>query len=131
MTKFYAFVVIMALRVFYQPGNNPSQIAAFSNPSPAKLVSLKAAVQKQKVFLKWSVSENETADQFTIEKSIDGKNFQVAALAFGSDKPGTILYEFYEKAGNQKTSYRIKLINKDRKEEYSEVVTVNPSLFKS
>ena len=125
MIKFYTFAVILCLRIAYQPGNQHS-LTAFSTTAPAKLVSVKAEYHKDKVYLKWEVDENQTADQFTIEKSLDGRNFRTAALAFGSDEQGVYEYKFYEKVGNQKTRYRIKLINKDRRTEYSEVITIDP-----
>lgn len=77
--------------------------------------------------LNWSVGENETADQFIVEKSTDGIKYSAAALVFGSDKPATDNYEYYEKAGNRKVSYRIKLVNKNNKTEYSEVVEIDPA----
>lgn len=52
----------------------------------------------------------------------------MAALVFGTDKTETDNYQFYEKAGNQKVLYRIKLINKNLKAEYSTVVEVNPNV---
>ena len=79
----------------------------------------------------WEVDENQTANLFTIEKSVDGKNFKTAALAFGSDEQGLYEYKFYENSGNQKMQYRIKLINKDQKTEYSDIITVDPSRTQS
>lgn len=131
MTKFYALAVILAFKLTSLQVNTNSDILAFSIVTPAKVVNLKAEVRQQKVFLNWGVLENETADRFCIEKSVDGKHFEMAALAFGSDTPGKFEYKFYEKAGNQKVSYRIRLVNKDRKEEYSEVITVDPSANRS
>ncbi len=74
------------------------------------------------------VGENETADQFEVEKSTDGKTFTLTALVFGTDKPETDKYQFYEKAGDQKILYRIKLINKNRSIEYSDVIEINPAV---
>jgi len=50
----------------------------------------------------------------------------MAGLVFGTDKPETDTYQFYEKTNNKKVSYRIKLINKDKKIAYSAVVRINP-----
>jgi len=127
MIKNTALVIILALRLAYQPYANTTNFAAFAT-EPAKLISFKASIQQKKIFLQWSVNENQSADNFTIEKSADGRNFQVAALAFGSDTPGLGEYKFYEKAGNRKTSYRIKLVNKDQKVEYSDIIIVDPSV---
>lgn len=127
MIKSIALVSILAFRLAYQPSAIQANYTAFSD-QPAKLISFKGTIREHKIILQWSVNENQTADNFTIEKSRDGKNFQVTALAFGSDVPGQFEYKFYEKAGNHKTSYRIKLINKDHKVEYSNVVVIDPSV---
>ena len=105
----------------------PAFASVSSYQPPAKLVSFKGSVDKNKIVLQWVVKENETADQFVVEKSIDGKNFKMAALVFGTDKPETDNYEFYEKANNKKVSYRIKLVSKNQETEYSPVVEINPS----
>ncbi|MDZ4794967.1 MAG: hypothetical protein SGI83_11865 [Bacteroidota bacterium] len=138
MIKLTAFVAIIALRIMYQPSNAQAALAPFTSPSPlsatrisitpAKLISVTGSISSQKVVLNWEVNENESADQFEIEKSTDGKNFSIAALVFGTDKPDTGKYQFYEKAGNQKVLYRIKLINKNRQTEYSAVVEINPNV---
>lgn len=137
MIKYLSFATILALRLFYQPAASAPVNAPFTNPVaaevnasvavlPAKLIDFKGSVKGNKVVLNWAVGENDTADQFIVEKSTDGKNYSIAALVFGTDKPETDNYEFYEKAGNQKVSYRIKLVNKNKKTEYSEVVEINP-----
>ncbi len=138
MIKFTALVVIVALRIFYQPLPAQNHIAPFASPSPlssttialppAKLISITVSISNNKVILNWEVGDNETADQFEVEKSTDGKNFSMAALVFGTDKQATGNYQFYEKAGNQKVLYRIKLINKNRQTEYSAVVEINPTV---
>ncbi len=109
----------------------PIEKTSFVSPSviqkPAKLISFKASINKNKIILQWAVKENETADQFVVEKSSDGKSFAVAALVFGTDKPETDNYEFYEKANNKKVCYRIKLISKNQETEYSSVIEINPN----
>jgi hypothetical protein len=138
MTKFTAFIIIVALRIVYHPSDAQSGIAPFASPTqlpasrisiaPAKLISITGSISDHKVILNWVVGENETADQFEVEKSTDGKNFTMAALVFGTDLPETGNYRFYEKAGNEKTLYRIKLINKNRQAEYSAVIEINPNV---
>jgi hypothetical protein len=138
MIKFTAFIIIVALRIIYHPLSVQKDTLPFASPSslppsaistlPAKLISVGGSISNNKVILKWVVGENETADQFEIEKSIDGKNFIMTALVFGSDKPDTDNYQFYEKAGNQKVLYRIKLINKNHQAVYSAVIEINPTV---
>lgn len=131
MTKNLLFVIIIGLRLAYHPVT-PSEVSPFASPTtitpyvPAKLLSVNASLEQNKVILDWTVAENETAYQFEVEKSTDGKNFTTTALVFGTDKPNTDKYQFFEKAVKSKISYRIKLINKDQKTEYSSVVKVNP-----
>jgi hypothetical protein len=137
MTKFTALVIILALRVFYHPYNAGATPAPFTSPSPlspattvgahAKLISINGSISNNRVILNWVVGENETVDQFEVEKSTDGKNFTLAALVFGTDKTETGNYQFYEKAGKQKILYRIKVINKNKETEYSTVVEVGPN----
>lgn len=138
MIKYLSLAVILALRLVYHPASEQPATAPFSFPAvstiqtyavsvPAKLIEFSASSKDNKVVLSWVVEENETADRFWVEKSTDGKNYATAALVFGSDKPAKDKYEFYEKAGNHKVLYRIKLVNKDSKTQYSEVKEVNPA----
>lgn len=137
MTKYIAFIIIIALRIAYNPASaqkeavpfaSPAPLPATTNTVPARLISIDGSISNNKVVLNWVVGGNETADRFEVEKSSDGKNFTMAALVFGTDLPDTGKYQFYEKAGNQKVSYRIKLINKDKQTEYSAVVEINPNI---
>ena len=106
MIKFTAFIIIVALRIGYQPSNAQTDRAPFTSPSllssgtallhPAKLIRFNGNISNNRIFLQWEVIENETADQFEVEKSTDGKNFTLAALVFGTDKPETGKYWFYE-----------------------------------
>ncbi len=140
MIKYISLLSILAFRLFYQPFATEAQIAPFAvienrtplpAPAPlaipAQLLDFKGSVKNNKVMLNWAVGENESADLFEVEKSTDGINFKMAALVFGTDKSATAKYEFYEKAGNQKVRYRIKLVNKNKKAEYSPVVEINPA----
>src|SRR6266496_5133862 len=114
MIKFFTLLIAIVC-LFYTPLHSLNPAVPFTKPSvissaalpqsPAQLVSFKGSVTNNKIILQWIVKENETADQFAVEKSTDGKNFTLAALVFGSDKPQTDNYEFYEKANTKKVSY--------------------------
>jgi hypothetical protein len=136
MTKYTALAIILALRIGYAPAL-PAAIPPFASPvttkaslttlfTPAKLITFKGTLSQNKVILNWEVAENETANQFEIEKSIDGKNFKMAALVFSTEKTDTDKYEFYEKAAPKKVMYRIKVVHKNQTAIYSDVVEVNP-----
>jgi hypothetical protein len=140
MIKYLSLITILALRLLYQPSVPQAYPAPFKavpaiQPAPAPmptiapshLLEFKGHVKNNKVFLIWAIGENETADLFEVEKSTDGVNFKMAALIFGTDKPATDSYEFYERAGNQKIKYRIKIVNKNKEAAYSPVVEIIPA----
>lgn len=136
MKRITAFITILFLGIASHQANStvyktpftsqPPHSVANITTIPTKIISFKGNLDKQKVLLNWVVSENETTDQFEVEKSIDGKTFTMAALVFGTDKTDTDNYQFYEKAGNTKMLYRIKVISKNRETEYSSVIEINP-----
>jgi hypothetical protein len=139
MTKFVTLVILVALRLIYHPSYAQSGTAPFATPSPfpssatisqqsSRFSSFKGSLgSSHKILLQWAVKENETTNQFEVERSIDGKNFVMTALVFGTDKPETGNYQFYEKGADKKVSYRIKLISKDQQTEYSPVIEIDPS----
>ena len=92
----------------------------------ARLMSFTGSISHNKVFLRWIIDENGSADQFEVEKSADGKNFSLAALVFASEKPDWDNYFFYEKFSNKKFYYRIRLVDKDRDTRYSPVIEIGP-----
>lgn len=127
-----ALLLIIALRLVYQPSLAQQGYAPFtSHPpetavksQPLRLLSIEGTIKKNKVILEWVVSENESADQFEVEKSTDGVYFRTAAYVFGTDKPETGHYRFSEKAISKKIMYRVKLVSKNSQTVYSPVVTV-------
>lgn len=97
---------------------NPQSPFFFSS-----ITDITCVIQQNRVSLNWTVSSNQLAEQFIIEKSVDGKSFSTAALVFGTDKTDTDNYRFFEKATAKKLYYRIKIIYKDQTAEYSSVIT--------
>jgi len=135
MTKYSTLLITIVLSLFYTPlfahNRTPFTTPSFppieqSEPI-AQVTGFKGNLAGNKIILQWTVKENETVNQFEVQKSTDGKNFKMTALVFGTDKPESDNYEFYEKAFSKKVSYRIKLINNDQKTEYSPVIVINPN----
>ena len=132
MYKTAALLIIIALRLIYQPSAAQTGFAPFSSPSstpawissPARLVSFNGTILKNKVVLEWVVSKNETADQFEVEKSTDGSHYYTAAFVFGTDQPDTGKYRYSEKTVSKKIMYRVKMIGKDKLTAYSPVITI-------
>ena len=66
-----------------------------------------------KINISWTITENELADVFELEKSIDGKNFSGCAVIFATSRNGMEAYSINEKFNKQSfIVYRIKLIYK-------------------
>jgi hypothetical protein len=128
MTRFTAFIIIVALRIVYSPasasGEYSHQALAPFTLRPPGIIGFKANLINNKVYLEWEVDENNTAEKFEVEKSNDGKNFSMAALVFSNERTGTEIYQFHEKKKNNTVSYRIKLFKKDRQVEYSDIVVI-------
>ena len=96
-----------------------------SKSQPVKVLSFQGTRSNNKISMQWVIAENETAEQFEIEKSVDGKNFSIVALVFGTDKAETETYMFYEKSGSKKVSYRIKCIDKNQNITYSDILVID------
>jgi hypothetical protein len=93
--------------------------------SPTKIIRFDGIIQNKKIMLNWTVADNENTGMFELQRSTDGVNFTTAAIVFGTDKENTDSYQFYEKARSTKNTYRLKIIYKDNKVEFSEVINVN------
>lgn len=101
-----------------------AQATPADQPDPSKLLQFNVSLQNNRVTLDWVIGQNQTADQFEVERSTDGVHFKTAAYVFGTDKTDTDAYQFYEKAGNGTVQYRIKIIEKNRQVFYSNVLVV-------
>ena len=137
MIKTSALIILLALRLMYQPSAEQQELPAFSGQqeaiaaaknSPVTLISVSGFSKNNKTVLEWVVGDNQTADLFEVEKSDDGKAFKLAAIVFGSDTPEKASYTFFELAGKQKQLYRVKLVNKNKKAVYSPVVEITPGV---
>lgn len=90
---------------------------------PVNLVSFQGNMNKNnKVTLQWRVENNETTDQFEVQRSFDGKEFKTTGLVFGSEKTGTENYMFYETVAAEKVMYRLKMIDKQQNVNFSKVL---------
>jgi hypothetical protein len=107
-------------------GAGASASNSSSNKKALLVSNFNGTINKNKISLNGAVGENEDADQFEVQRSSDGKNFVMAALVFGTDNADANDYQFYEKAKQAKTYYRVKLIRKNGVVSYSPVYTAKP-----
>jgi hypothetical protein len=123
---FFASITMLTQSNSLSAQNNIAPITAYSvsaSPSTAVFIQLSCSIKNDRVLLNWAIENNQSANQIEVESGIDGKNFTMAALVFGTDKKDTDNYFFYEKAKKVKTFYRLKIINKDSSVQYSAIVT--------
>lgn len=136
MTKTIALVLIIALRLAYQPAKaNKSvvhfairqSIAATAKPAHTRLIGTSAIKINNNIILKWFFGENKSAWCFVVEKSNGGNRFSLAALVLETDKTGTDIDRLSLKAGHQRGMKRIKYTGKDYTTAYSLVTTIHPN----
>lgn len=81
-----------------------------------------AVARNKRVTLNWAIDNNKETDHFEVERSADGKTFVMIALVFGSELHGFAEYEFFEKLKKTKSWYRVKVVYKDNKTDYSAII---------
>lgn len=97
---------------------------------PVKLIYFQGNRNSEKVRLQWNIAQNESSDHFEVEKSYDGKNFTTTGMVLSTTRTGSENYSFSEGANDkEKIFYRLKMIDKNHKVEYSKVIVFQPTLF--
>lgn len=93
---------------------------------PIKLIYFKANVQKGKVVTEWATAEEVNNDFFTVERSTDGKIFEIVAIVPGAgNSSSNITYANTDASPKAGISYyRLKQTDYDGKFQYSKVVSV-------
>ena len=96
---------------------------------PVKLTSFTAkGVNMDKVVLNWNTAQEKNSSHFTIEKSLDGKEFSDAGIVFSmgnSEQPQQ--YTFTDKLRTGEKGmiyYRLKMVDVDGKSDYSPIKVV-------
>jgi len=97
-----------------------------SGTLPVKLVSFNGNLKDNKVALAWKVELNETAERFEVERSVSGGKFTYIGTVLGTLNPGTAVYNFVDPLySGEKVAYRLKMIDKDLRAEYSKIIFFN------
>lgn len=90
-------------------------------------ITLSGKQTGNKINISWTITENELASQFELEKSLDGKSFSTCAIIFATSATGFEQYSINEKTSKSTlVAYRIRLIYKSSVVYYS-----NALVFKS
>lgn len=93
---------------------------------PVKLISFEANVNERSVELHWVTSTEISNDYFTIEKSMDGKNWEIVSIVPGAGNSYQILdyYELDYKPKKGVSYYRLQQTDYNGAFTYSNVVPV-------
>lgn len=104
----------------------------YSNPVvqtlPITLADFTARLNNKNVLLNWATDMENNASHFTIERSVDGKSFDDAAIVFAEGNSSVRReYSFKDdvsKINSKLVYYRLKMVDMDARYKYSEVVLV-------
>ena len=104
----------------------------FSGPVPVRLISLAASKAGSDILVNWTTANETNFSYYQIERSADGTNFTQAGVQLsGTQATGNIaMYHFNDKnivvTATAKTRYyRLKMVDKDGRYDYSKLVTVH------
>ncbi len=126
---------IQVIKIQIEGPGIPSQIIIYKpNTSlPIQLISFEAKQQNEAVVLSWITATEVNNDYFTVERSIDGVQFDFVANIKGAGNSNQIQnYSYFDRFNNEDgVYYRIKQTDYDGKFSYSDVVYVAKSVQKS
>ena len=120
---FSCLVFSILLNQYQSSAQNNFITVASIDPATAIINNFKCRIQKDRVFLEWTIGNNQLVNQIEVESSTDEKNYALAGLVFSTEKKDSDAYYFYEKARATKIFYRLKIIHKDQTIRYSDIVS--------
>ena len=97
-------------------------------PTPVTIASFNAALVANKVNLKWTSSTELNANNFVVERSIDGVNYSAAGTVKAVGNSLNVqVYSFSEDASalSGNVYYRLKIVDKNGASSYSDVQSVS------
>jgi hypothetical protein len=95
------------------------------NPLPISLASFSAVKQNELVKISWTTLSETNNDEFILEKSIDGINFETIANLPGAGTSTNInQYSEFDYEPNNLNYYRLAQIDYDGTKTYSKIITV-------
>jgi hypothetical protein len=96
-------------------------------PLPVKLASFKVSFSENQVYLAWVTTEETNTDYFHIERSVDGKHWEVIGVkqAF-RESQSIVRYEHWDKQPlSGKTYYRLQMVDIDGSFAYSPIRVIS------
>jgi hypothetical protein len=95
------------------------------------ITAFKVSSLGNEAILKWQCNNNELAENFVIEYSTDNKVFKQLAIMDATEKSGTSDYNYLHQLNNNQIIiyYRVKLIEKNQRNKYSNTVLLRPVVY--
>ncbi|HKC34662.1 MAG TPA: T9SS type A sorting domain-containing protein [Chitinophagaceae bacterium] len=124
------FSVVIVVKSASDCYNKTIAVGNYWSILPVNLVIFQGNINKNnKVTLQWRVENNETTDQFEVQRSHDGIEFKTTGVVFASEKNGIEDYMFYETINSfDKVMYRLKMIDKRNAVSYSKILVFQTKL---
>lgn len=106
--------------------NNNSQSTGYkviaASPTPVELVSFDAVARDNVSVLTWETSSEVNNEGFYVERSKDGKRFESLGFVKGNGTTSvTNAYEFVDETPNEDNYYRLRQVDFDGSEDYSDI----------
>lgn len=112
----------MYMNAFLTPSNTNCPELIFGALA-TRLTAFSVNNQNGKTHLLWTITNNELAKEFLVEESADGIHFNLINKISSSVKPGPETYQFTTIQTTVKAYYRIQLIDRQDKVQYSRVLS--------
>ena len=94
-------------------------------PLPIELISFNGECNKQTNQISWSTASEINNDYFSLEKSIDAKNFELVEQVDGAGNSNSLItYSSTDNSPYKTTYYRLKQTDFDGSFEYSKIISV-------
>ncbi len=101
-----------------------------AGPLPVVLTGLKGAYSNGVAKLTWGTEQESNSSHFEIERSNDGNNFtMLGKVAAAGNSSKAVAYNFNDVKVNAGTNYyRLRMVDKDGRFEYSNIVALNVNI---
>jgi hypothetical protein len=97
-----------------------------TNPLPVELLSFGAVLENNKVVLSWATASEQNASHFEVQKSTDGKKFELIATVKSSNEGNRLSnYQFIDGYPSNINYYRLKQVDIDGSYRMSDVKVVS------
>lgn len=97
---------------------------------PVELLSFSAVNDNNVISITWKTATENNSSRYEVERNVDGRNFIKIGSVKSFNRPTGASYRYEDNMDNinkQKVLYRLKIIDKDDRFEYSKIVSLNVS----